>query len=286
MSRGWLPLAAALLLSTGPAAAHEPDLLATRAALPVGAIGAGALLLAYLLGVFRYRRRRGGAGALSPAKFWAGSTGAGLALLAASPPAETMIGTSFAWHMGQHMVLLLAAPALLAAGRIDLALGALLPRALARPGGSLGRLAGRPVVSAHLLLLCVWLWHLPGPWRLAEANDYVHLLDHAMLLGASVLYWRAVFDRTRAASLRPAAAILASLVLIVGTGFLGAILTLAPVALYGPGVPLTEQQAGGILMWVPCGLAYAAALLWALDRWLARLAASDDALPAATPVAR
>jgi putative membrane protein len=279
---GVLLLAVVLLLPTS-VAAHGTEAAAGTS--PLAGVAAGALLAtAYVLGAFRYRLRRGGPGALALPRFAAGLAGAGLLVLAVCPPVETLIGASFARHMAQHMVLLLAAPALLALGRVDLALATLLPRTGRPPAAWFSRLAGRPVLVAPVLLATVWLWHLPAPWRLAEANDYVHLVDHAMLLGASVLYWRAVFDRTRAASFRPAATIFGSLVLIVGTGFLGAVLTLAPVALYGPDVPLTEQQAGGILMWVPCGLAYAAALLWALDRWLARLgAASQDAAPAAAP---
>jgi putative membrane protein len=272
----------AVLLACSAARAHAPTAAVAEQTPPVGGLAACTLVVAYILGASCYRRRRGGLGALTVARFASGLAGAELALLAVSPPAESLIGTSFAWHMGQHMVLLLAASALLAAGRIDIALGALLPRSLTAPSGWLGRLAGRPVLAAHVLLVSLWLWHLPAPWRLAEANNYVHLVDHAMLLGASVLYWRAVFDRTRAASFRPAATIFGSLVLIVGTGFLGAVLALAPVPLYGPGVSLADQHAGGILMWVPCGLAYAAALLWALDRWLARLGASAEATPAAS----
>ncbi|MGD9509320.1 MAG: cytochrome c oxidase assembly protein [Geminicoccaceae bacterium] len=151
----------------------------------------------------------------------------------------------------------------------------------------IGRPGPRPVPS-HLLVVNLWLWHLPWPWpwpwpwSLAETNDDVHLIDHAMLLGAPILYWLAVLDCTRATSFRPAATVLGSLVPIVGTGFLGLILTLAPVALYGPGVTLSDQQAGGIPMWIPSGLEFAAALLRALDRRLARL--GDGSSPLLTRV--
>jgi putative membrane protein len=260
-----------VLLLPVPAAAHGTEAAIGTAPL-AGAIAAGLLATAYVLGAFRYRLRRGGFGALSVPRFAAGLAGAEFLVLVVCPQVEALIGASFARHMAQHMVLLLAAPALLALGRVDLALAGLLPRTGRPPAARLGRLAGRPVLVAHLLLATVWLWHLPGPWLLAERNDLVHLVDHAMLVAASVLYWRAAFERTRAASLRPAATMLASLILIVGTGFLGAVLTLAPVQLYGAGVLLPDQQAGGVLMWVPGGLAYAAVLLWALDRWLVRLA--------------
>ena len=265
------PLLPLLVLVPTAAAAHGVEGAPGTAPL-AGAATASFLALAYVLGAFRYRRRRGGFGALPVPRFAAGLAGAELLVLTVCPPVEALIGASFARHMAQHMVLLLAAPALLALGRVDLALAALLPRSGRKPAAWLGRLAGRPVLVAHLLLATIWLWHLPGPWRLAERNDHVHLLDHAMLVAASVLYWRAAFERVRASSLRPAATMLASLILIVGTGFLGAVLTLAPVQLYGAGVLLPDQQAGGVLMWVPGGLAYAAVLLWALDRWLARLA--------------
>ena len=269
-------LATALLLLPAPAAAHAP---AGELAAPLaGPLAAALLLGVYLAGAARYRRRRGHAGAHGAGRLAAGLAGAVLVLAATSPPAEALIGASFARHMAQHMFLLLAAPALLAAGRLDLALAALLPRG-SRLAAWTARLGARPVLVAHGLLLTVWLWHRPGPWLLAERNDLVHAADHAMLLAASVLYWQAGLDRFRAASLRPAASLLASLVLIVGTGFLGAVLTLAPVPLYGPSVALADQQLGGIVMWVPGGLAYAAVLLWTLDRWLARLQARPHQIP-------
>jgi putative membrane protein len=61
------------------------------------------------------------------------------------------------------------------------------------------------------------------------------------------------------------------------SAILGALLTFAPAAWYG-GVtqsppwglsPLEDQQLGGLVMWVPGGVAYVVATLVIVGRWLA-----------------
>jgi cytochrome c oxidase assembly factor CtaG len=64
---------------------------------------------------------------------------------------------------------------------------------------------------------------------------------------------------------------------MVHTGALGALLTLAPGLWYPAYIgttaamgwdPLHDQQLGGLVMWVPGGLAYVLAALFLATRWL------------------
>ena len=102
-----------------------------------------------------------------------------------------------------------------------------------RAGGAMGAF----VVSTAVL----WGWHLPAAYDLALSHVGVYWLmqvEGIMLLVAG----------------------------FAQMGMLGAILTFAPEALYAAHAiapfdwgftPLTDQQLGGILMWVPAGLPYA-----------------------------
>ena len=82
----------------------------------------------------------------------------------------------------------------------------------------------------------------------------------ATLLGSAWLFWRAAFALPYGAGLGWV------LLAYLSMGMLGAILTLAPTALYATHAtapllweltPLADQQLGGLIMWMPSGLAYA-----------------------------
>lgn len=108
----------------------------------------------------------------------------------------------------------------------------------------------------------LWLWHLPGAYDAALANVGIYWAMQATLFGTALAFWRAAFAQSPA----PGAgwAFLAYLAM----GMLGAILTLAPHSLYAAHATapmhwgltaLSDQQLGGLIMWMPAGLAY---LLW------------------------
>ena len=126
-----------------------------------------------------------------------------------------------------------------------------------------------------LATLVLWGWHVPAAYDAAMANHAVYWVMQATLLGSAWLFWRAV--------LAPAQAVGSALLSILGTymqmGFLGALLTFAPRGLYAIHATapldwgftaLSDQQLGGLIMWVPAGLPYAAlGLLVARRGWRA-----------------
>lgn len=129
--------------------------------------------------------------------------------------------------------------------------------ALARPAP-----AARPVGLTFLLATAtLWLWHLPVAYDAALSSAPLYWLMQASLLGPAWAFWRAVFAQ-------PAGAGLGWVFLAyLQMGMLGAILTLAPAALYTTHAmapmlwgytPLADQQLGGLIMWMPAALAYAA----------------------------
>lgn len=128
------------------------------------------------------------------------------------------------------------------------------------PSKGAGGLALPFVISTTIL----WAWHLPQAYDLALSNMVVYWVMQISLLGSAIWFWRSVF----AAENAPVERIVYVVASFAQMGMLGAILTFAPSQLYAIHAiapydwgltPLRDQQLGGLIMWVPAGLPYAAA---------------------------
>lgn len=163
----------------------------------------------------------------------------------------------FSARVAQHLGLLAVAAPLLAL-------------ALARPAPGAGQLA----LAGFAFALALWGWHLPGPYDLTFRSDLAYWAMQASLTGAAAWLWHGLL---RGAEARPEAVLLAGMATAAQMGGLGALLTFAPRPLFLPHglttfawglTPLEDQQLGGLLMWVPGGLAFALVALPALGRAL------------------
>ena len=125
----------------------------------------------------------------------------------------------------------------------------------------------------------VWLWHAPPVYEVAIFGALPYWTMQASLLASAVLMWRRILSPATQIGL----ALLALLASVVQMGMLGALLVFAREPLYAPHftttlayglTPLSDQQLGGLVMWVPAALPYlvAAALMLAarLERPSAR----------------
>lgn len=119
--------------------------------------------------------------------------------------------------------------------------------------------AGLPFILATALL---WLWHLPIAYDAALSDMAVYWIMQASLFGSAWLFWRAAFSQPEGSGLGWV------FLAYVAMGLLGALLTLAPQALYSAHAsapllwgftPLSDQQLGGLIMWMPAGIPFA---LW------------------------
>lgn len=132
---------------------------------------------------------------------------------------------------------------------------------------------GSAAVHFTASTVVLWSWHVPAAYDLALSHVAVYWLMQLSLLGTATLFWRAVFATDRS----PVDALGLIAAGFVQMGLLGAILTLAQRPLYAIHAvapldwglsPLTDQQLGGLIMWVPAGAPYAvAAVLVARRRW-------------------
>lgn len=202
-------------------------------------------------------------------------------------PLDTLGGALFSAHMVQHELLMIVAAPLAVLGRpLPTWLWVLPPRARlcaarftrARWLRATWRTATAPVPAWLLHATALWIWHIPRCFDAALASPAVHTLQHASFLVSALLFWRAVFDDA-ARPARGASAALSLFTTMAHTAALGALITLSPGLWYLPYAetttalglaPLEDQQLGGLVMWVPAGLAYVAAALALVARWLRR----------------
>ena len=111
-----------------------------------------------------------------------------------------------------------------------------------------------------LATAALWLWHAPVAYDAALGNKALYWVMQASLFGSAWLFWRAAFSQPGGAG------IVWVFFAYLAMGMLGAILTLAPHAVYATHAtapllwgltPLSDQQLGGLIMWMPAGLPFA-----------------------------
>lgn len=246
-----------------------------------GLVTSGLLFAAYAWCVLRCRARfpdklLHGARILF---FGLGCAGLGLAL---SPPFDALADKWFAWHMGQHLLLMLvAAPLLLLGAPLLYVLGALpsrVARAAARAFTAQPlRTLLSPVAAWLAYVAVLWTTHFSGLYNAALENAAVHAFEHALYLGAALLFWSAVVQTGFVAHPLPFAARLLYVFLAIPQGaFVGLALYQTRGVLYAhyaAGVPASQALAGqhdaGALMWIGGGLAMFAAFLITAAAWAA-----------------
>lgn len=251
----------------------------------------------YALGVHRLWRRTSSRRAVGRVHVLAFATGIAIAGLSQLPLVDAAAHDRFWVHMVQHELILVAAAPLLAIGRPGMALPHALPMRLRgmlagtrlRAVRRAGRTRGFLVAAFVLHSIAIWLWHLPVPYEAAAAGALVHGLQHGSFFATAMLFWMAVLRAARSRVDAPLA-LLASFGIVLHTGVLGALLTLASSPLYDTyvsqlGVPaaLADQQLGGLVMWVPGCMAYVAlglVIAWGL---VVERHPSRDGSPAIAP---
>lgn len=242
---------------------------------PTVILGCLALLLGYVWAV-RGRIR------LRAAAFFAGVL---LIFLALCSPLDMLADQYlFSVHMAKHILFVLVVPALLLIAMPAEPFDRLLSWSPARAAE---RFLRTPAVAWIAGIGVMAIWHIPALFNAALAHEPLHVVEHLSLLVAGTIYWWPVLSPLERSRMRPvpqAAAYLFSSCLACTT--IGIAITFAPAPLYAPyaqppdasgilrlirdqwGISAeTDQQIGGLLMWVPCCLVYLTATLAMFARW-------------------
>jgi cytochrome c oxidase assembly factor CtaG len=121
----------------------------------------------------------------------------------------------------------------------------------------------------------LWGWHIPRLFDATLESDWIHSAQHLSFLGSALLFWWSLFYAHGEA--RYGASVLYVFTTAVHTSILGALLTFSSGVWYPAYLrttsawgltPLEDQQTGGLIMWIPAGLAYVAAGLTLVAGWL------------------
>lgn len=183
----------------------------------------------------------------------------------------------FSAHMVQHLLLVFAMPPLLLYGTPGWMLSPLLRHPLVL---SLGRRLTRPSGAFASFNLVLVAWHLPPLYNLAMDHHGVHIVQHLMIMVASVILWWPVVSPSPELPRAPYPVQMLYL-FVVGLPMVvvSIFITMAGSVLYpyyaaAPRVwealtPHTDQHLGGLIMWIPGGLVFLIAISVVFFRWQA-----------------
>ena len=197
-------------------------------------------------------------------------------------------GYLFSAHMLQHILLLLIVPALLLMS---------LPRRVSL--GPRSSLLANPLVGWVAGVGAMWLWHARPLCNAAVSSHFVGALQTCSLLLLGAIFWRQILAPREEERLSPPSAVLYLFSACVACSVLGVLITFSPVSgLFdlrstagGPSsgcarliqvnwgvTPESDQQVGGLLMWVPMCLVYLSAIIAQFARWFAQPITSAPAI--------
>lgn len=246
---------------------------------PVVLIGIGMFVIAYANGALA-ARGEGRLAALSRRRAACAAAATVVLVVALASPLEAAAASVFSVHMVQHLLLTAVAAPLLALSAPASTIRRGLP-ASSRPAKVLRWVGGRrppawwPLAAAGIALTTLSLWHLPALYGAALESGVVHGLEHITLLVSALWLWSAVLGAIRRRQVLVAIVAL-TLNVIHGTA-LGALLALSAHSWYeihagraaSWGIePLADQQAAGVIMWVPTAAVHLGAIVVLLYRWL------------------
>jgi putative membrane protein len=243
----------------------SPETLSSRWNLDPVLVSALVLLTClYALGVWRVRREGRDVPAWRQALFYAGWAITAAALIS---PLCSLSVSLFAARVSQHMILTLIGAQLVAAGR-PLAVFACLMHSRNRTRIADHEPSAAPICAAATFATLLWFWHAPSPYAETFRSTFIYWTMHVTLYGAALWLWSSLID---APPWKTFHVVFAGMMSSAQMGFLGALITLAPRALYTPHLlttaawnftPLQDQQLGGAIMWVPgCAIFLAVSML-------------------------
>ena len=215
---------------------------------------------------------------------WCWYGGLGVLFVALQSPIGAYDTTLFWVHMVQHLLLAMVAAPLLALGApITLLLRVASPRLRQRVILPLLhsrplRVLSFPVVAWVLFAGVMWATHFSALYDAALEDPLAHLAEHALYLGAALLFWWPVVGADPSPWRMPHALRIGYLFIgMPQSSFLGLAILSAPHVLYphyasierdwGP-TPLADQQLAGGIMWAGGDLVFLLAVILAVWVWL------------------
>tara|TARA_R110002124_G_scaffold100704_1_gene247775 strand:- start:531 stop:1619 length:1089 start_codon:yes stop_codon:yes gene_type:complete len=242
------------------------------------------ILAVYARGAFR---RRSVARPVSVVRHVLFTMGMLTLFLSLQSPIDPIGERLFLAHQIQHLLLRMIGPMLVVLARPQGVLVAGLPkrarRGVAAPLMKSGALSSaynvltRPLVAFALFVLSLYVWQIPPVHNAALLNPLIHWAMHLTMLAAGFLFFAMVFSRRDLPSAPPhVLRILLLFATIVTNILLGAITVFKTTVLYTVydiegrlfGIsPLTDEIAGGFILWVPASMMIVIAIAIVFHDW-------------------
>ena len=194
-----------------------------------------------------------------------------LVFFALQSPLDPISDHLLSFHQMQHFILRMVAPMFILLGAPLTPMlrgmpawarqGIIRPMAKSHYVRQVYRLLTNPIFAIFFFLGSLYLWQFPGAFNLALRNDEVHALMHLTMSLSGFLFWWVVIDppphRSR---LHYGLRVLYLGLIVLPNTLLGAAITFSDGLLYSAyadvvqpyGLSLeTDQQLGGLMLWVP-----------------------------------
>jgi putative membrane protein len=192
----------------------------------------------------------------------------------------------FSAHMIQHMLLVFAMPPLLLYGTPGWMVWPLLrDRRLLQ----LGRVLTRPAGAFATFNVVLVAWHLPPLYNLAMERHPVHIVEHLMIMAASVVLWWPMLSPLDELPRAPYPVqmlylfvvglpmVMVAIFISMADGLLYPYYAASP-RVWEQRTPRVDQQLGGLIMWIPGGMIFLTALSVVFFRWQ-NAGGGDSAVP-------
>jgi putative membrane protein len=254
---------------------------------PSVAIGCALLAGLYLWAVGPLRARRGWAPRFPRACAAAFLGGVAVLFVSLNGPLHDLSdGYLFSAHMAQHMLLMMVMAPLLVLGLPDW----LVRPALRRPGVErIARLLTHPAVAYVAYNVILIGWHFPAAYGFALENHDVHIVQHLLFMAVAVMMWWPIVEPVRELRrIERPAVLLYVFAFGIPMSVLSAFITMSDTVIYewyaaAPRVtsldPLSDQQLGGLIMWVPGMIIFWTAVGAVFLRWANREETKDGRQP-------
>lgn len=249
----------------------------------------------YVTGLQRWPRPSHPVNGWQRASFFAGLL---VFFLALESPIDPLAEHLFAVHQVQHMMLRMLGPLLVLLGApLTPMLRGLPPSVLKGVVRPLVRnpivrrgydLLTNPVVTSVLFLATMYVWQVPGPHNLGLRHRWVHEVMHFNMWITGLLFWWLVIDpKPHRSRLHYGLRVLYLGLVVIPNTVLGAGITFARHRIYeGYGQvgqhwnldPMTDQQLGGLLLWVPGDMMSIMAAGIVMIMWMQREEAKERAI--------
>ena len=118
-----------------------------------------------------------------------------------------------------------------------------------------------PVISVSIFMGVLYLWQFPGGFNLALRNEFVHAIMHMTMMSSGfIFYWAVIDPAPRRSRVHYGVRVLYLGLIVIPNTLLGAVITFSKGIIYTGYEDvyqpfsmslLTDQQIGGLLLWVP-----------------------------------